>query len=113
MTTQTNGNYIDIRNILAGVITAALISAGSFVWFMGAFENRVANLEKDSDKVDKILNTVNTLSEKMAVMNTDLTYVKENMRDLKINSSILSEDVRKLRSDVADVQKERGVNNGR
>ncbi|WPJ72059.1 hypothetical protein DEEACLCL_00034 [Salmonella phage CRW-SP2] len=108
MTTQTNqagGSFIDIKNILAGVITAALISAGSFVWFMGAFENRVANLEKDSDKVDKILTTVSTLSEKMAVMNTDLTYVKENMRDLKVNSSILSDDVRKLRSDVAEVQK--------
>ncbi len=104
---------IDVRNILAGVITAALISAGSFVWFMGSFENRVATLEKDSDKVDQILSTVNTLKENMAVMNTDLNYVKENIRDLKVNSSILSDDVRKLRSDVADVQRDKGVNNGR
>lgn len=113
MATQTERTVIDIRNILAGIITAAVVSAGSFVWFIGGLENRVSVIEKDSGKVDQILIKVNELSEKVAIMNTDITYVKENMRDLKVNSTTLSEDVRTLKNTVSEVQRERGVNNGR
>lgn len=113
MTSQTDKGAIDVRNILAGVITAAIVSAGSFVWFLGGVENRVSNLEKDSGKVDQILTNLGSLKEQVAVMNTDITYVKENVRDLKVNSTILSDDVRKLRNDVSDIQRDKGANNGR
>lgn len=106
---------IDIKTILTGVVTAALISTGSFVWFMGGIENRIGVLEKDSSKVDQILMTVNTMKEQMAVMNTDITYVKENLRDLKTNSNSLNEDVRNLRTSISDLQRYNppGAQNGR
>lgn len=104
MSTSTN-NAIDIKSILTGVITASLVSIASFVWMMGKFENRVDVLERDSTKVDQILVKVTDLSEKVAVMNTDVNYVKQNVSELKINSSSLSDDVRTLRITVSDLQK--------
>lgn len=107
MSTSTN-NVIDLKSIITGVITASLVSIASFVWMMGKFENRVDVLERDSNKVDQILVKVTDLSEKVAVMNTDVNYVKQNVAELKINSSSLSDDVRTLRITVSDLQKQKG-----
>lgn len=110
MATPAN-NVFDLKSIISGVLTAAIVSVASFVWMMGKVENRVDVLERDSTKVDLILNKVNDMSEKIAVLNTDVNYVKQNVAELKLNSSSLSDDVRTLRITVSDLQK--GNNNGR
>lgn len=112
MSTSTN-NLIDVKAILTGVLTAAIVSVGSVVWMMGKFENRLDVVERDSNKVDQILTKVNDMSEKIAVLNTDVNYVKQNVAELKLNSSSLSDDVRTLRITVAELQNSKGNANGR
>lgn len=111
MSTPANNTMFDLKGVITGVLTAALVSVASFVWMMGKFENRVDVLERDSVKVDQILTKVTDLSEKVAVINTDVNYVKQNVAELKLNSSSLSDDVRTLRITVSDLQK--GNGNGR
>lgn len=105
MSTPAANNIIDLKSIITGVITAALVSTASFVWMMGKIETRVEGLERDSTKVDLILTKVSDMSEKIAVLNTDVNYVKQNVAELKLNSSSLSDDVRTLRITVSDLQK--------
>lgn len=105
MTTPAQTNIIDVRTILTGVITAALVSVSSFLWMMGGVENRVNVLEREGSKVDQILLKVNELGEKVAVMSNDMGYVKQNVSELKLNSTSLGDDVRNLRVTVADIQK--------
>ncbi|ANM47217.1 hypothetical protein FDI76_gp178 [Serratia phage vB_Sru_IME250] len=108
--TAPNSNYFDVKGILTAAIASLLVSTATFVWFMGGLENRVNVLEKDSGKVDQILIKVNDLSEKFAVMNNDISYVKQNMTELKLNSSSLSDDVRTLRLTVSDLQRKENGN---
>lgn len=97
---------IDVKSILTGVITSILVSAGTFVWFMGSLDNRVKNLEDGTNKVDIVIDKMNVLSQNIAVLSTDVNYVKENMKDLKANSTILGNDVRDLRNKVETMQRE-------
>lgn len=108
--TTPNNSYFDVKGILTAAVASLLVSTATFVWFMGGLENRVNVLEKDSGKVDQILIKVNDLSEKFAVMNNDISYVKQNMTDLKLNSSSLSDDVRTLRLTVTDMQRKENGN---
>lgn len=107
------GSVLDVKAILTAAIASLLVSTATFVWFMGGLENRVNVLEKDSGKVDQILVKVSDLSEKFAVMNNDITYVKQNVNDLKLNSNSLSDDVRTLRITVSDMQRNKETLNGR
>ena len=109
MTTQNNSLF-NVKEILTAAVASLLVSSATFVWVMGGLENRVNVLEKDSGKVDQILIKVNDLSERMAVMNNDISYVKQNMTELKLNSSSLSDDVRTLRLTVSDLQRKEGDN---
>lgn len=108
--TTPNNNLFDVKQILTAAVASLMVSTATFVWFMGGLENRVNVLEKDSGKVDQILIKVNDLSEKFAVMNNDISYVKQNMAELKLNSSSLSDDVRTLRLTVSDLQRKENIN---
>lgn len=104
MTTSSDKATIDMKSILTGVLTSALVSAATFAWFMGGLDNRVKNLEGSSTKIDVLVDKVNAISQNIAVLTTDVSYVKDNVKDLKANSTTLGNDVRDLRTTVNMIQ---------
>jgi len=103
-TPNSDRAVIDYKSILTGILTSAIVSGATFAWFMGGLDNRVKNLESSSNKIDIVVDKVNLIGNQMAVLSTDLTYVKENMRDLKANSTTLGNDVSQLRQQVNSMQ---------
>lgn len=100
---------LDVKSIITGIATAALVSVGSMVWFLGGIENRVVSLERQSTDTDTLLEKVNVIGQQVAVMGNDINYVKENMKDLNVNSNVLANDVRDLRVTVKTMQQMQAV----
>lgn len=108
MANPDRDNYFDWKSIITGVMTAAFVSLGSTVWFIGGIDNRVDHLEKSAGRIESVDDKLNLLSQQMASMSTDLNYIKENINSLNRNSQALSGDVRELKIKMTLVEKGNG-----
>lgn len=93
-----SSNPFDLKAILVSVITSAIVGLAPMIYMLGQMDTRIQSLEQAASKTDKLTDTIQGIKENVAVIATDVSYVKENVRDLKSNSDALSKDLQDVRA---------------